>query len=165
MLKEFPDIDPLNPQASGRLLASITSDERPEENYHFLAVGMHHIIIASCEFKSFRENEPPEWFVNQLVLPRRGIPWYVDTIENKFFKKPEEGGLSADEFKWTETVDGEKLQVARSFGTVGYTLSTLSRRDEDGFALEFTFTDEFLFEHGMFDAFKRVADLVRQGEL
>jgi len=164
MLEQFPDIDPVNPQNSGRLLATISSDERAGKEYYFLSVRTQ-IIIANCEFKKFWENEPPEWFVNQIVLPRRGIPWFVDTIENKFFKKPEEGGLSADEFKWTETIDGEKLEVRRSFGTAGYVLSTLSRRDNLGFALEFTFTDEFLFEHGMFDTFKRVAEIIRKGEV
>jgi len=164
MLEQFPDIDPVNPQNSGRVLASIPEYERPNNIYYFIGTRSH-IIIAGCEFKKMWDDEPAEWSIGQLVLPRRGIAWFVDTIENKFFKKPEEGGLSVDEFKWTETIDGEKLEVRRSFGTVGYVLSTLSRRTERGFALEFTFTDEFLFEHGMFDTFKRVAEIIRNGEV
>jgi hypothetical protein len=164
MLKQFEDIDPLAPQKSGRVLATHPSDEDPTKKYHLIAVDGY-IIIAVCEFTRVVEDAPKEWFVSQIVVPKRGIPWFVDTLENKFFKTPAEGGLTADEFKWTEEIDGERLEVRRSFGTVGYVLSTLSRRTERGFALGLTFTDEFLFEHAMYDVFKRVAARVRSGEV
>src|SRR6185369_10860174 len=140
MLKEFKDIDPVAPHKSGRVLATHPSDERPNEKYHMVAVD-DHIIIASCEFKKPWDDEPARWYVSQIVVPKRGIPWFVDTLEKKFFKKPDEGGLTADEFAWSEIIDGEELQVRRSFGRAGYIFSTTSRRDEDNFALEFLFTD------------------------
>jgi hypothetical protein len=194
---EFPDIDPLNPQNSGRVLASLPDYQYPKLMYYFVASGSH-IIIASCIFSRLKPDEPEEWHIDQVVLPPRAIPWFVDTIESEVLKNPSEGGPSTDEFKWVvETIDGEKLKVSRSqilsdkpiegaspvyelkipreidglFSEVSYyyifayQLSTLSRLNKRGFALEFTFSDEFLFQHGMFDAFKRVAEMVRKGEV
>ncbi|MBU2869069.1 hypothetical protein, partial [Colwellia sp. E2M01] len=92
-------------------------------------------------------------------------------IENKFFKLSHEGGLPKDVFHYAEVVDGEKLMIDRPMflGTrenpePGYEIHTNSRKEDD-FPKSLCFTDSFLFEHGLFDLFKDVAQKIESGEL
>ncbi len=68
-------------------------------------------------------------------------------------------------------VDGERLKLRRAFnadgnGGGGYAFVTLDRIDDYiGLSKSYTFTDALLFEHGMIDTMKDIANKIDSGQL
>ena len=107
-----------------------------------------------------------------MEFPKEGLPWFVDTIEQKFFRREDEGGLPAGTLHLTEPVRGERLKVQRCFGLggrnkreTGYQFITVDRREHTGISRSRSCTDRVLFEEGLFDWFKEQADRIRRGEI
>jgi hypothetical protein len=68
-------------------------------------------------------------------------------------------------------VEGEELGINRPMGLctrenpeAEYRISTHSHLDEDDTSNYLNFTDSFLFEHGLFNLFKEVAQKIESGE-
>ncbi len=113
-----------------------------------------------------------EWIQNQIEIPFPAVRWIIDTIEIKFFKPPDQGGLPAEQFHWCEVIEGEELCINRSFdptgeGLSGYRLVNLNRFGyiSNTSKQEFSFFDKFLFEHGLMDFLKEIAGKYERGEL
>lgn len=109
-------------------------------------------------------------FRSQFEMPMTGIRWFIDVIEQKFFKRKEEGGLPAHKLSYEQIVAGEDLHVMRSMGggdRPGYTITNASRRDRiDGTDPQrFSISDKWLFEDGLMDYLKELADKYEQGTL
>lgn len=50
----------------------------------------------------------------QFETPLPGIRWFINAIEQKFFKSPDKGGLPANKLSYEEMVAGEALHISRT---------------------------------------------------
>ena len=87
-MRHFNDIDPLTVAQDPRVVASIQDDIEPTVTYYFLIDG-DHMIVSNTNWKERKQ----KWLHYQIEFPKRGLLWYLDTLEHKFFKTEAEGGL------------------------------------------------------------------------
>jgi len=170
-MKTFAEIDPLTIKQHPDVVGSIVRYDKPEQTFYILLQD-EYILIAVCDYFTNKRTKVSKWLTAQLEMPKAGLPWIVKTIENKFFKLSHEGGLPKGVFQYSEFVEGEELGIDRLMGLgtkenseAGYEISTHSRLDEDDMSHYLNFTDSFLFDHGLLDLFKEVAQKIDSGEL
>jgi len=170
-MKTFSEIDPLTIQQNPYVVGSLVDNRTSTITYYLLIID-DFAIIAVCDWFTDGETGESEWLTYQLEMPKSGIPWIVNTLENKFFKLSHEGGLPADVRHYEEVVDGEKLGISRAMNLGGgdnreggYTIKTISRKSEWDTSKYLNFTDSFLFEHGFFDLLKSTAEKIQTGDL
>ena len=135
----------------------------------YLLKDNDHFIWASKDIIPAKNGMPPELSGNSfLEFPVSGLQWFIETLEQKFFKTEAEGGLPKDQFSYDEIIDGEHLCVSRMFGTPGYGFRNYSRQDhvweddDDDDPQQADLSDELLFEKGLFEKFKEVAKQLAQ---
>lgn len=171
-MKLFNEINPVTIQRDSSVLAKISDPDNQSRTYFILLQGSH-TIIASTKLHTFVTSGDTKWLTYQLEMPKEGIPWIVNTLENKFLKLSHEGGLPADVRHYEEVVNGEKLGIGRQMNLgsdghreSGYSIITMSRPEQGGrIGKRMNFTDSFLFEHGFFDLLKRIAEQIESGLL
>jgi hypothetical protein len=171
-MKTFQDIDPLTIKQNPAVVGSLLHNRKPTITYYVLIVE-DYALIAVCDWFTDGETGESEWLTYQLEMPKSGIAWIVDTLENKFFKLSHEGGLPADVRHYEEMIEGEKLGIGREMGLgsndnreAGYSFITMSRPEPgEHMGKELSFTDSFLFEHGFFELLKSTAQKIKSGAL
>ena len=82
----------------------------------------------------FRNEDEPGYSLSQFIVPLASLPWLVDIIENKFWKKPSQGGAPADVLHYKNTVEGEALKIryspnCRKEFEPGITITNFARPD------------------------------------
>ncbi|PCH65347.1 MAG: hypothetical protein COC04_02120 [Gammaproteobacteria bacterium] len=105
-----------------------------------------------------------KYLKDQLEAPASALVWAVDTIENGFGKKPNEGGLPRNVLHAETTIESEKLYLRRTMNCgapnqQGYTLKNFSRFsyiDSDDYQ-EIQLPDYLLFDEGLLDKLKHLA--------
>lgn len=170
-MRIFTDIDPHQLENDSRIVFIF---EEYDENisrsrfYHLLK-DENHFIWASKSLRPARNGLPEKLFGSSILeFPISGLQWFIDTLEQKFFKTEAEGGLAKDQFAYDEIVDGEHLCVSRMFGTPGYGFRNYSRQDhlweegDEDDPQQADLSDELLFEKGLFEKFKEVAQQLAQ---
>lgn len=167
-MRHFNDIDPLTVAKDPRVVASIQDDRNSKITYYFLIDG-DYMIIATADYFTDLETNESEWLHYQIEFPKRGLQWYLDTLEHKFFKTEAEGGLPKGKFHDKTEIEGERIKLGRAFnadgnGGGGYSFVTLDRKEDD-LAKEYTFTDAFLFEGGLIQIFEDIAAKIKGGQL
>ena len=167
-MRQFDSIDPEFMSNDPRIV-STTEDPDDQGRKYYLLVDGDYLLLATNKYRTDPQTGKSIWIGYQLEFPKQGLPWLVDTIENKFFKLAKEGGLPAGVFHFTEAIEGERLRVDRYFGLgenreTGYAFATVDRRDPN-ISKEYSFTDTALFELGLFAWFKDNAERIRRGEL
>src|SRR5690554_734713 len=171
-MKQFAPIDPLTIESDPRVVGSIENNTNIPGRMCLLIDGSH-AIIFDYGYYTHPQTKESRWLTYQLEFPKAGLRWIVDTINNKFFKTPDEGGLPGGVYHYEEVVDGEELGISRDMGLgtnenrqSGYTFLTLSRREEIGTsAKELSFTDTFLFDRGFLKLIEDTAKRIESGEL
>jgi hypothetical protein len=131
-----------------------------------------HVIIYSQKMFTWKDTGKAELFADQIEIPARAIQWIVETIEIKFFNRPDKGGLPDGVFHHCETIKGEKLCINRTAnsggeGIGGYRLVNMNRKSHisDTSKQEFAMPDPFLFEHGLMDYLKDLAGKIQRREV
>src|SRR5690606_9404911 len=109
---QFEMYKPKNPQPEHALLKLFEGPVHKGQDYYFIKNGEHLLI-----YRERLHIYPPtarggragttELFRYQFEMPLPGIRWFIDVIEQKFFKSPSEGGLAANKLSYEETVAGE----------------------------------------------------------
>ena len=168
-MRQFDSIDPEFMSNDPRIV-STTEDPDDQGRKYYLLVDGDYLLLATNKYRTDPQTGKSIWIGYQLEFPKQGLPWLVDTIENKFFKLAKEGGLPAGVFVYYETIADEELCVQRCFGLgscreTGYAFATIDRRGKSGISKEYSFTDTALFELGLFAWFKDNAERIRRGEL
>src|SRR5690554_230581 len=171
-MKQFKPIDPLTIKSDSRTVGHVVDENRPTRTIYVL-IDDSYALLAVCDYFTNLRTKESEWLTYQLEFPKAGLRWIVDTINNKFFKTPDEGGLPGGVYHYEEVVDGEELGISRDMGLgtnenrqSGYTFLTLSRREEIGTsAKELSFTDTFLFDRGFLKLIEDTAKRIESGEL
>ncbi|WP_281558909.1 hypothetical protein [Thalassomonas sp. RHCl1] len=59
----------------------------------------------------FGSEDEPGYSLKQFIIPLISLPWLVDIIENKFWKKPSQGRAPADVLHYGQVFDGEDIEV------------------------------------------------------
>lgn len=116
------------------------------------------------------DTREPGYNLAQFELPIAALPWLIDTIENKFWKKASEGGLSGDVLHVDNVVEGEDLRVRFSpncgdEGVQGFTLENYSRTDRGQNWQDMQTPYTLLREDGLLDLLKDISMKHRQGLL
>ena len=174
-MQQFSQYNPKQPLTEHQLLKFFKSpQEENGEDFYFLKQEKH-LLIYSERLHIY----PPtskhfgtqKLLADQLEMPLEAIRWFINVIEQKFFKSPEEGGLPAHKISYEEVVAGEDLHVMRSANAgcphPGYAITNGSRHSHmASWSLqEISFSDPWLFQNGLMDYLKSLADAFEQGKL
>jgi len=171
-MKQFEPIDPLTIESDSRVVGSMVHDTNSLRTFYLL-VDDTHALIASRRYYTNPNTNESRWLTYQLEFPKAGLRWIVDTINNKFFKTPAQGGLPSGVYHYEEVIDGEELGIDRAMGLgtnenrqSGYTFTTLSRKPEGRTVPKsLSFTDTFLFDRGFLKLIEDTAKRIESGEL
>ena len=163
-MKKFIDTDPITLTADSRIVFKYAEfiPHKNENDYYFWLIDDNYLIWATRSFYIYKKDSGDvinRWVGGtKLEIPKDGLFWFVRVIEEQFLKTEAEGGLEKGRFGYEEEIHGEKLIVSRMFGTPGYSFRNHSRNsylfDDSTDPQEFAFTDEMLFDHGLFEEFK-----------
>jgi hypothetical protein len=175
-MKTFTQYDPRKPLPRQQLLKKYAKPmEGNNTDFYFLRDGDHFLIyhehVHTYPVTSSTRPGESRLIANQFEMPLSGVRWFINAIEQKFFKSPEEGGLPADKISFKETVDGEDLHIIRSMHAgcqhPGYKITNSSRRSH--FSSDdlqtLAMADPWLFNDGLMDFLKEIADRYEQGTL
>lgn len=169
---KFNNIDPNTVQDDDRVILSFTAymERLKKEKYYFLLKDAGYLIWAVKSYFPPMNGEPAEWSGGtRIEFPQEGLSWFINTIEQKFFKSESEGGLKKGEFSCEKEFLGENLVVARMLGTSGYAFRNYSRQDyaytTKTSPQQASFDDEMLFKNGLFDELKKIAKQIDMDNL
>lgn len=172
----FEQYDPRNPKPEHRLLKFFKSPQEINgEDFYFVKQN-NHLLIYSEWLRKYPLTSPynagqTKLLTDQFEMPLEAIRWLINVIEQKFFKSPEEGGLPASKISYEEIVAGEDLHVMRSANAgcphPGYAITNGSRRshmDSDDLQT-LSLSDPWLFQNGLMDYLKSLAESLEKGRL
>ncbi|WP_347332983.1 hypothetical protein [Marinimicrobium locisalis] len=171
----FEQYDPRNPKPEHQLLRFFESPMKTDGmDFYFIKQNSHFLVYRE-RVHTFPETSSragqSKLIANQIELPIPAIRWFIDVIEQKFFKPPEEGGLPAHKLSYEEEVAGETLHILRSMGAgcdhPGYTITNASRQSHmsSDDLQTLSLSDPWLFENGLMDYLKQLAEDYEQGRL
>lgn len=103
-MKQLEMYDPRNPLAGQQLLRVFKEPLEQGQDYFFIR-NDEHLLIYREQLHTFPPNAiggragTTKLFRYQFTIPLLGIRWFIDVIEQKFFKSPHEGGLPAHKLR------------------------------------------------------------------
>jgi len=164
-----PDCPPIKIKKLAEINDSLNYDDEVYSFYRqdeFLSV-VHHWIIKP-------NNKAPYLTTEQFDAPLAILPWFIDKLV--FFRKSSvEGGLAPNRIATDkELVGGEHLILSRAMDAGnarregGYMIENINRKIHFVRISSFQdlmFSDSFLFEGGMLDLWKDLADKYKAGAL
>ncbi|MGM8227529.1 hypothetical protein ACSV5M_13155 [Cellvibrio sp. ARAG 10.3] len=173
-MKQFTLYNPRQPLARQQLLKKF---DKPQSEYdaYFIRED-NHLLVYEEKFHTYpltssRRPGETKLIADQFEMPLSGVRWFIDVIEQRFFKSPEEGGLPADKISYEDIVDGEELHVMRVVYagcdhpgydiTNGSRYSYISSRSLQTLAL----SDPWLFRDGLMGFLKEIASQYEAGRL
>jgi hypothetical protein len=167
-MRRFNEIDPLTVSQDPRVVASIQDDRNANITYYFL-IDNDHLIIATADYFTNKRTGESKWLHYQIEFPKRGLLWFLDTLQHRFFKTEAEGGLPKGKFHDKTEIEDERIKLGRAFNADGnrgggYSFVTLDRKEDD-LAKEHTFTDELLFKGGLIKILQDIAGQIQAGQL
>ncbi|MCG3734746.1 hypothetical protein EXA17_18955, partial [Vibrio cincinnatiensis] len=89
-MKQFKDIDPLTVAHHPSLITSLPDNKNPAKTFYFLLID-DYIIIATAKFFTNKRTGESKWLHYQIEFPKHGLRWFLDTLEEKFFKTAADG--------------------------------------------------------------------------
>jgi len=164
-----PDLPPANIKKLAEINDALNYPKRFFSFYkqdEFLSV-VHHWIIKP-------NNKAPYLTTSQFDAPLEILPWFVDKLDF-FMKSSVEGGLPANR------IATDKELVGGDYFILGRAMSAGNERREGGYYIDniervgygldsdmrqsLLLSDSFLFEGGMLDLWKDLADKYKAGTL
>ena len=172
----FAQYDPRNPSSEHQLLRFFKSPQKEKGSDFYFIKQNNHLLVYTERFHTYPLTSDfmpgqTELFADQFEMPLEAIRWLINVIEQKFFKSLEEGGLPASKISYEEIVAGEDLHVMRSANAgcphPGYAITNDSRRSHmDADDLQtLSLSDPWLFQNGLMDYLKSLADDFEKGRL
>ncbi|KMQ73200.1 hypothetical protein [Marinobacter subterrani] len=176
-LSPWPFIDPDSPPADYLKIGESTDQARSSHSpqvWHFF-VTQGYLIISIKDWIQLDDSEPGEYAFSQYEYPIAGARWFVNTVERFFLPPDHPNAVPRGKLNMRGEVDGETLGVTRGawFGgqyIPGYSFDNLNRIEhstvlpEGAFCQMFKMGDPWLFEDGLFELFKEIADRHERGE-
>jgi|TARA_R110002050_G_scaffold56725_1_gene127572 hypothetical protein len=158
--------EPDSPAHGIKLIARINDSlNYPNRSYSFYKQDdflsiVHHWIITPKNKAAYLATE-------QFDAPLEILPWFIDKLEF-FMKSSTQGGLPANKIATDkEKVRGEYIILGRAMDAGnarregGYILDNIDRKDHHKISTnpqDITFSDSFLFEGGLMDLWKDLAE-------
>ncbi|KXO10300.1 MULTISPECIES: hypothetical protein [Marinobacter] len=176
-LTPWPFIDPDAPPEGylkvGESLDHARSTHSPQL-WHFF-VYKQHLIIVIKEWLKGRNGKHGKYASSQYEYPIAGARWFVDTVGRFFLPPDHPNAVPRGAITIEEPVDGETLGVTRgaAYGgefIPGYSFDNLNRIEhstvlpEGAYCQMFEMGDPWLFQDGLFDLFKEIAQRHENGE-
>ena len=175
-LPEWLIIDPDSPPEGYRKVASMTNPENNYAPWHFFVVGAH-LLIAQKVWVQLGDDDPGEFITAQYEFPIGASRWFVATLDRFFLHPDHPNAVPRDKFNVRDEVAGETLGVTRGAqygsmlkGIPGYSLDNLNRFEHTSFGADdnwcqmFKMGDPWLFEDGLLEVFKDIAERHERGE-
>lgn len=176
-LAPWPFIDPEAPPAGYQMVGESQDQARSTHSnqlWHFF-VHDHHLIVVKKERIQLDDSDPGEVAIRQYEYPVAGVRWFVDTVERFLLPADDVNAVPRDNFNMRAEVDGETLGVTRGawFGgryIPGYSFDNLNRIEHSSVMPEgaqcqmLKMGDPWLFDDGLFDLFKKIAERHERGE-
>lgn len=141
--------------------------------WHFFVVNGH-LIVTDKEWLEGRDGKPGEYATSQYEYPIAGVRWFVDTVERFLLPPDHPNAVPRGEITIEESVDEEILGVTRgaAFGgdyIPGYSFDNLNRNEHStlitlSHCQMFEMGDPWLFEDGLFDLFREIAERHERGD-
>lgn len=158
-------LDPYNLPTDITLLATVEDRlNYPGRFYSFFRQGGY--VSICCHWTAKPKNGADFLAITQFDAPLAILPWFIDKL-NFFRKMPHEGGLPHGQIMTEkEAVASEQLAICRlanagsPSGESGYQINNFSRenRDVSGTWQQESFSDNFLFEGGLLDTWRILAN-------
>ena len=176
-LPPWPFIDPESPPNDYVKVGESVDHARSKTStklWHFF-VAERHLIISDKEWLKGYNGEPGEYGHSQYEYPIAGARWFVDTVDRFFLPPDHQNAVPRGKFNVRGEVQGETLGVTRgaAYGgqyVPGYSFDNLNRIEhstvmpEGPYCQMFKMGDPWLFEDGLFDLFKDIAERHEKGE-
>ncbi|WP_188150646.1 hypothetical protein [Teredinibacter waterburyi] len=112
-----------------------------------------------------------EWMVTQKEFPLESLSWIIDSFENKFWKKPEEGGLPVGVLHVKAKIADENIRINASRNCCaenlfGYTVRNFSRANyiSNIAPQEWDVPRYMLLEQGLLEQLKQINKRYISGE-
>lgn len=164
--------DPDKPPADIKLIAKVEDSlNYPGRFYSFFQQGDY---LSICFHWIAKPKNSAEFLaITQFDAPLQVLPWFADKL-NFFRKMPHEGGLPHGKIMTDkEPVAKEQLAICRLInagnqrGDGGYQINNFSREDRDvsGTFQQESFSDSLLFEGGLLDTWRTLAEKYQQNAL
>ena len=164
--------DPDNPPVGAKLIAKVEDSlNYPGRYYSFFKQDEY---LSICRHRIIKPKDSAEFQItSQFDVPLAVLSWFVSKLE--FFRKmPHEGGLPHGKILIDkEPVANEQLAICRLInagtprGDGGYQINNFSREDRDvsGTFQQESFSDSLLFEGGLMDTWRALAEKYEQNAL
>lgn len=175
-LPEWSIIDPDTPPEGYLKVANVTDPESAKAPWHFFVTG-EYLIIVKKKWVQFDDGDSGEFVFTQYEYPIAAARWFVSTLDRFFLKPDHPNAVPRDAITIEEQVEGEVLGVTRGaqYGSIlngipGYSLDNLNRFEHTSFGPStnwcqmFKMGDPWLFEQGLLEVFKDIAERHELGE-
>ncbi|KMQ73203.1 hypothetical protein [Marinobacter subterrani] len=175
-LSPWPFIDPESP-AEGYLKIGESTDRARSKTskkvWNFFVHDGHLVANKKIQLPD-RDDQTGRSAITQYEYPIGGVRWFVDTVERFFLPPDHPNAVPRGKLNMRGEVDGETLGVTRGawFGgdyVPGYSFDNLNRYEHSTLLTRsrcqmFEMGDPWLFEDGLFELFKEIADRHERGE-
>ncbi|QFS87055.1 MULTISPECIES: hypothetical protein [unclassified Marinobacter] len=174
-LPEWPIIDPDRPPVGYIKVAHHEDRDRNSIPWDFFVTDGY-LLLVSKEWIQYG-GKPGRFITEQYEYPIEAARWFVTTISRFFLEPGHPNAVPRGEITIEEQVGGEILGVTRGaqYGSIpksipGYSLDNLNRFEhtslgpDDNWCQMFKMGDPWLFEQGLLDVFKDIAERHERGE-
>ena len=182
-LPPWPFIDPTNPPEGYLKVGESVDWDRSEKGkprlWHLFAVN-DYLVIGTKSWVGPIGDQPGEFAIGQYEYPIAGARWFVETVQRFFLPPDHPNAVPRGKYNVRGEVDGETLGVTRGAGfgytgrdgtlIPGYSFDNLNRYEHSTLRPQghrcqmFMMGDPWLFEYGLFDLFKALAERHERGE-
>ncbi|MGO1502604.1 MAG: hypothetical protein ACTHWH_15110 [Marinobacter sp.] len=175
-LREWPIIDPDAPPEGYLEVASVQKPEDDDVPWHFVVVDGYLLIVQKL-WVQLDKDDPGEFVTAQYEFPIGAARWFVTTLDRFLLHPDHPNAVPRGKFNVRGEVAGETLGVTRGaqYGSVlkgvpGYSLDNLNRfshttiRVSTNWCQTFKMGDPWLFEEGLLEVFKDIAERHERGE-
>jgi|AntRauTorcE11898_2_1112593.scaffolds.fasta_scaffold05420_2 hypothetical protein len=175
-LPEWPIIDPEAPPVNYVKVGEHIDRDRMDMKWQFFVVDQH-LIIVSKGWSKLNDDDPGKFIAIQYEYPIAGARWLMKTLDRFFLHPDHPDAVPRDAITIEEEVAGEVLGVTRgaSYGDIvegipGYSFDNLNRfyhstvRVSTNQCQMFEMGDPWLFDYGLLDLFKEIAERHERGE-
>lgn len=175
-LPEWPIIDPEDPPEGYHRVTKVMNPEDDTAPWHCFAVERH-LIFAQKVWVKLGDDDPGEFVTAQYEFPIGAARWFVETLKRFFLDPDHPNAVPRGAITIEEEVDGETLGVTRGAqygsmlkGIPGYSLDNVNRFEhttlgpDDNWCQMFKMGDPWLFEQGLLEVFKDIAERHERGE-
>ena len=100
-MKQFNEIDPLTVATHPNLVATLPDATDAGNTLYFLLID-DYIILADAQYFTDKLDGESEWLYYQIEFPKRGLRWFLDTLEGSFLRPLRK----ADYLKTSSTTKG-----------------------------------------------------------